>query len=218
MTAQERAMAALDQVRPDRIPRYEILCRSFTDAWRKESNLPAEAEAEAHCRIDIPSLLAVQAGPFLSQALAEHAEGSFLLSRDSWGSAIRRLPDSGFTETLSTAFWFYDDSKKAWATGFAALCDTLALSSGAREAKPVPTAVALPPRRAAGLTPCWPAGPRLRFGPAPAGPALALQASAPSRGGGRAQGRFGRPGALPVPAPALQRSVFVVRASALSSA
>lgn len=103
MTSLERVMAALNQTRPDRIPRYEILFPSFAEAWRREKGLPADADPATHYRIDIPSLLAVQAGPLLSQALPEHRAGAFLVRRDSWGRTLRRLPDSGFLETAATA-------------------------------------------------------------------------------------------------------------------
>ena len=96
-------MAALNHARPDRIPRYDILFKSFTDNWRAAKNLPAEVDAAAHYRLDIPGLFAVQSGPFRSRALPEQRQGDFVVSRDTWGRTIRRLVDSGFSEVVSTA-------------------------------------------------------------------------------------------------------------------
>ena len=84
-------MGALNHVRPDRLPRYEIFFPSFNDAWRKAKALPAPANPAACYRIDIPRLLAVQAGPFLSRALPERRQGEFLVSRDAHTEALDRL-------------------------------------------------------------------------------------------------------------------------------
>lgn len=102
MTPQERVMAALNHVRPDRIPRYDILFKSFTDNWRAAGNRPPDADPAAHYRLDIPRLFADQSGPFRSRVAPDRREGRFILSRDTWGRTIRRLADSGFSEVVST--------------------------------------------------------------------------------------------------------------------
>lgn len=103
MTARERVIAALDHRRPDRLPRYEIFFTSFIERWKMAKRPPSDANIREWYRIDIPTVLANQGGPFWREARTDDRGGSDYLIRDSWGRLRRQRRDTGFFEVLESA-------------------------------------------------------------------------------------------------------------------
>ncbi len=103
MNSRERFIAALNHSRPDRLPRYEIFHQSFIDAWRMAKVLPENVNIHEFYRIDLPTVLADQRGPFTRNESTQKTEGDVYYIRDSWGRLHKCLHSAAFSEVLETA-------------------------------------------------------------------------------------------------------------------
>lgn len=104
MTPRERVIAALNHRRPDRLPRYDVFFQSFIDSWRQVKRMPADSDICDYYPVDIPRILANQAGPFWRQARTEETGGDVYYTHDTWGRRHRRLHSAALSEVLETAF------------------------------------------------------------------------------------------------------------------
>lgn len=103
MTSRERLIAALNHCRPDRLPRYEIFFKSFIDSWRATKKLPEGADIREYYRVDVPTVLADQRGPFTREEFTRETGGDVYYVRDSWGRLQKCLHNAAFFEVLETA-------------------------------------------------------------------------------------------------------------------
>ena len=103
MTPRQRLIAALNHSRPDRLPRYEIFFPTFTDAWRAAKGPPEDADIREYYRIDVPTVLADQGGPFTRTESTQETGGDVYYKRDSWGRLQKYLHSAAFSEVLETA-------------------------------------------------------------------------------------------------------------------
>lgn len=103
MNPRERVVAALNHQRPDRLPRYEIFFQSFVEAWRRAKGLADTADIQKYYRIDIPTVLANQNGPFWRQAVTKETGGNVYYVRDGWGRLRKHLHSAAFFEVVETA-------------------------------------------------------------------------------------------------------------------
>jgi len=102
MTPRERVIAALNHQRPDRLPRYEIFFKSFTDAWQQAKGNADQGNISEYYRIDIPTIWANQNGPLWRQAVANETGGDVYYSRDTWGRLRKHISNEAF-EVVATA-------------------------------------------------------------------------------------------------------------------
>ena len=103
MTPRERIIAALDHRRPDRLPRYDIFFQSFIDQWRLAKRAPEGRDIYDDYPLDIPRILANQAGPYWREAHTEDTGGDVYHIRDSWGRLRRHRRSAAHFEVLETA-------------------------------------------------------------------------------------------------------------------
>ncbi|HEY3416200.1 MAG TPA: uroporphyrinogen decarboxylase family protein, partial [Armatimonadota bacterium] len=94
---------ALDHRKPDRLPRYEVFFSSFIEQWVAVRGLPADVNIHESYQIDIPRVLACQAGPFWRAARTDDQGEPNYTVLDTWGRRLRRRRDSGFYELLQSA-------------------------------------------------------------------------------------------------------------------
>ncbi|MFH0795689.1 MAG: uroporphyrinogen decarboxylase family protein [Candidatus Omnitrophota bacterium] len=104
MTARERVITALNNKKPDRIPRYEIFLPDFVNHWREIKRVGNDANIyDWYPKIDIGAVLATQEGPFIGQKCTKEIDDDIYWERNSWG-ILKRYNRSGyFFEVLETA-------------------------------------------------------------------------------------------------------------------
>jgi len=103
MTSRQRLIAALNHRRPDCLPRYEIFFKSFVDFWRTTKAIPGGTDIREYYRIDVPTVLADQRGPFTREEFTRETGGDVYYVRDSWGRLQKCLHSAAFFEVLETA-------------------------------------------------------------------------------------------------------------------
>ena len=102
MHQKERALAALDYGKPDRVPIYDAYWPEFIDAWRREKGMNEDADITDYYHNDVEIVIPVEA-PFPSQeALLESGPG-YEVRRTSWGMVQRVNLEAKFYQVLEVA-------------------------------------------------------------------------------------------------------------------
>ena len=105
MNARERVISALNFMKADRIPRYEIFLPDFIQEWRNKNNLPKEAFIyDYYNKIDICTVLADQEGPFFLSKKVEKRDGHTYYERDSWGRLLLKKDNAFFDQEIEAIF------------------------------------------------------------------------------------------------------------------
>lgn len=105
MDARERIVSAMNFLKTDRIPRYDIFLPDFIAEWKEQKNLPEETFIyDFYNKIDIGCVLAHQEGPFYSRKGIEKRDGSSYHERDSWGRLLYKKDNAFFEKEIEAVF------------------------------------------------------------------------------------------------------------------
>ncbi len=103
MTSRDRVLASMSFRPPDRVAAFDEFWPAFTDAWRREKNLPPSADIDDHYGIDIAIEVADECFYPGCRGVVKQ-EDDYQLVDDGWGRLTRQRPGAHFFETVDNIF------------------------------------------------------------------------------------------------------------------
>lgn len=105
MNKRERIIAAMDFMKTDRIPRYDILFPDFVANWKLENSFAEDVSVyDFYNKIDIGCVLAHQEGPFFSMKSIDRTDDGYYYEKDSWGRLLYKKENAYFEKEVGSVF------------------------------------------------------------------------------------------------------------------